>query len=33
MDVLAGHIQNAILGRESVDDALRNAKAEIEGLL
>lgn len=33
MDVLATHIQNAILGRESVDEALRNAKVEIEGLL
>jgi multiple sugar transport system substrate-binding protein len=33
MDVLAGHLQNAINGSESVDDALKNAKAEIEQLL
>lgn len=33
MDVLAGHLQNAVNGSESVDDALKNAKAEIEQLL
>ncbi|MEA4908534.1 MAG: sugar ABC transporter substrate-binding protein [Anaerolineaceae bacterium] len=33
MEVLAGHVQNAIIGAETVDDALNNAKAEIEALL
>jgi len=33
MDVLAGHIQNAVIGRESVEEALLSSKAEIEDLL
>lgn len=33
MEILAGHVQNAVIGAESVDDALSKAKTEIENLL
>lgn len=33
MEALAVHVQNALLGSESADDALANAKADIEKLL
>lgn len=33
MDILAGHVQNAVNGTETVDEALQNAKTEIEDLL
>ena len=33
MEALAVHVQNALLGSESTDDALANAKTDIEKLL
>lgn len=33
MEILAGHVQSAVIGDESVEDALNNAKAEIESIL